>query len=213
MYRPWHSRSVAVLLPRRTEFDAIQSAWSTSNPVKFSAPVPLFSAASTFPLTPHIYSSVTTATRSEPPTPLNNPSEDNDSPDSQPLAISSSRSMEAWRRHVTSVTAVQNAVFWQPTKFKSVTYIISTAAKRHFLFQYPCLSTYSKIFYHTVLLWLESSLDVNQYRNEGNFNLLKPAGHVMHQQFNVQQLYVLPTLYLCFLYLSENKQRLVPLTA
>jgi hypothetical protein len=44
-------------------------------------------------------------------------------------------------------------------------------------------------------------------------NLLKPAGHVMHQQFNIQQLYVLPTLYLCVLYLSENKQRLVPLTA
>jgi hypothetical protein len=45
------------------------------------------------------------------------------------------------------------------------------------------------------------------------FNLLKPTGHVMHQQFNIQQLYVLPTLYLCVLYLSENKQRLVPLTA
>ena len=45
------------------------------------------------------------------------------------------------------------------------------------------------------------------------FNLLNPTGHVMHQQFNIQQLYVLPTLYLCVLYLSENKQRLVPLTA
>ena len=44
-------------------------------------------------------------------------------------------------------------------------------------------------------------------------NLLKPAGYVMHQQFNIQQLYILPTLYLCVLYLSENKQRLVPLTA
>jgi hypothetical protein len=42
---------------------------------------------------------------------------------------------------------------------------------------------------------------------------LKPTGHVTHQQFNVQQLYALPTLYLCVLYLSENKQRLVPLTA
>jgi hypothetical protein len=41
--------------------------------------------------------------------------------------------------------------------------------------------------------------------------LLKPNGHVMHQQFNIQQLYVLPTLYLCVLYLSENKQWLVPL--
>ena len=46
-----------------------------------------------------------------------------------------------------------------------------------------------------------------------NLNLLKPTGHVTHQQFNTQQLYVLPTLYLCVLYLSENKQRLVPLTA
>jgi len=42
---------------------------------------------------------------------------------------------------------------------------------------------------------------------------LKPTGHVIHQQFNIQQLYALPTLYLCVLCLSENKQRLVPLTA
>jgi len=45
------------------------------------------------------------------------------------------------------------------------------------------------------------------------FNLLKPTGYVMHHQFNIQQLYALPTLYLCVLCLSENKQRLVPLTA
>ena len=44
-------------------------------------------------------------------------------------------------------------------------------------------------------------------------NLLNLGGYVMHQQFNIQQLYALPTLYLCVLYLSENKQRLVPLTA
>ena len=44
-------------------------------------------------------------------------------------------------------------------------------------------------------------------------NHLKSTCYVMHQQFNIQQLYVLPTLYLCVLYLSENKQRLVPLTA
>ena len=43
--------------------------------------------------------------------------------------------------------------------------------------------------------------------------LFKPTGHVIHYQFNIQQLYALPTLYLCVLYLSENKQRLVPLTA
>jgi energy-converting hydrogenase Eha subunit F len=44
-------------------------------------------------------------------------------------------------------------------------------------------------------------------------NLLKPIGYVMHHQFNIQQLYALPTLYLWVLFLSENKQRLVPLTA
>ena len=36
-------------------------------------------------------------------------------------------------------------------------------------------------------------------------NLLKPTGYVMHQQCNIQQLYVLPTLYLYVLYLSEKK--------
>ena len=35
---------------------------------------------------------------------------------------------------------------------------------------------------------------------------LKPTGYVMHQQFNIQQLYALPTLYLRVLYLSENIQ-------
>jgi hypothetical protein len=44
-------------------------------------------------------------------------------------------------------------------------------------------------------------------------SLLKPTGYMMHHQFNIQQLYALPTLSLCVLYLSENKQRLVPLTA
>ena len=59
------------------------------------------------------------------------------------------------------------------------------------------------------------SLPVYHLQGEQNasFNLLEPTGHVMHQQFNIQQLYALPTLYLCVLYLSENTQRLVPLTA
>ena len=30
-----------------------------------------------------------------------------------------------------------------------------------------------------------------------DINLLMPTGYVMHQQFNIQQLYALPTLYLC----------------
>ena len=39
-----------------------------------------------------------------------------------------------------------------------------------------------------------------------SINLLKPTGYVMHHQFNIPQLYALPTLYLCVLYLSQNKQ-------
>jgi len=50
-------------------------------------------------------------------------------------------------------------------------------------------------------------------KNLNYIKLLKPTGYVMHQQFNIQQLYALPTPYLCVLYLSENKQRHVPLTA
>ena len=52
-----------------------------------------------------------------------------------------------------------------------------------------------------------------EFRQQCNFNLLNPTGYVTHHQFNIQQLYALPTLYLCVLYLSEDKQRLVPLTA
>jgi len=36
---------------------------------------------------------------------------------------------------------------------------------------------------------------------KGLITLLKPAGYVMHQQFNIQQLYVLPTLYLYFVFI------------
>ena len=57
------------------------------------------------------------------------------------------------------------------------------------------------------------NLHVQTAKGRRLFNVLQPTGHVMHQQFNIQQLYVLSTLYLCVLYLSENKRRLVPLTA
>jgi len=43
-------------------------------------------------------------------------------------------------------------------------------------------------------------------------NLLKLTGYLMHHQFNIQQFYILPTLYLLVLYLSQNKQRLLPRT-
>ena len=45
-------------------------------------------------------------------------------------------------------------------------------------------------------------------RNFGLFNRLKPTGYVMHHKFNIQQLYALPTLYLCVLYLSETNSDL-----
>ena len=40
----------------------------------------------------------------------------------------------------------------------------------------------------------------------GAINLLKPTGHVMHQQFSIQQLYVLPThcSYVFCIYLRTN---------
>jgi hypothetical protein len=45
------------------------------------------------------------------------------------------------------------------------------------------------------------------------FNLLKLTGYMVHLQFNIQQLYTLPTLYLRVLYLFQNKRRLVPLAS
>ena len=78
----------------------------------------------------------------------------------------------------------------------------------------PCAETCgSSTLEHCILLlaFLRGYAGGNEL--SGSINLIKPTGHVMHQQFNIQQLYALPTLYLCVLYLSENKQRLVPLTA
>jgi hypothetical protein len=37
-----------------------------------------------------------------------------------------------------------------------------------------------------------------------SIKLLKPTGYVMHQHFNIQKLYALPTLYLFILYLSQK---------
>jgi hypothetical protein len=52
-----------------------------------------------------------------------------------------------------------------------------------------------------------SKIQQMRHSNVLMLNLSKPTGYVMHQQFNIQQLYVMPTLYLCVLYLCENKQR------
>jgi len=41
----------------------------------------------------------------------------------------------------------------------------------------------------------------------------EPSGHYTYRQFNIQQLYVLPTQCICVLCGSQNKQRLFPYTA
>jgi hypothetical protein len=58
--------------------------------------------------------------------------------------------------------------------------------------------------------------DIKVYVKESNFGErinLKPSGYVIPIRFYIQQLYILSSFYLCVLYLSENKQRLVPLTS
>ena len=71
----------------------------------------------------------------------------------------------------------------------------------------------NRLHVSVVFVDLSSGTNIKKHLRDYLLNLLKRTDHVMHQQFNIQQLYVLPTLYLCVLYLSENKQRLVPLTA
>ena len=83
---------------------------------------------------------------------------------------------------------------------------------------FPAPLYFSRVVVETVMLQGQRTRNATYYINLTNFitfsyqdnnsitviNILQPTGHVMHQQFNIQQLYVLPTLYLCILYLSEN---------
>jgi hypothetical protein len=48
---------------------------------------------------------------------------------------------------------------------------------------------------------------VQNFEVISNVNLLKPTGYVMHQQFNILQLYALPTLYLR----GKGKGKAIPL--
>ena len=45
----------------------------------------------------------------------------------------------------------------------------------------------------------------NKWKWKYALKLLNRTGHYMYQQLNIQQLYALPTPYLCVLYLSEGK--------
>ena len=83
----------------------------------------------------------------------------------------------------------------------------------HFFIFISCISKFPLPFLCT--LAYDAPTFYNLHTNLSDkimLNLLKPTGYVIHEQFNIQQLYALPTLYLCVLYLFENKQRIVPLT-
>ena len=56
-----------------------------------------------------------------------------------------------------------------------------------------------------VLEFVPPSLSFHQ-RPRLIFNILKPTGYVMHKQFNIQQLYILPThcIYVFCIYLRTN---------
>ena len=97
--------------------------------------------------------------------------------------------------------------------------LIKASASRSQLISYS-VHQYTLLTIELLILRVETAImsAVRNLTRQTSFvsmsvTFLKPTGHVMHQQSNIQQLYALPTLYLCVLYLSENKQRLVPLTA
>ena len=100
----------------------------------------------------------------------------------------------------------------------SVSHSLRRPARKHA--QVLCMSDRSlwHILHSDLSLHPYKLQEVNALSNRNRemrlqFNLLKPTGYVMHQQFNIQQLYALHTVYLYVLYLSENKQQLVPLTS
>ena len=109
--------------------------------------------------------------------------------------------MGAWRR------AVGTRLYSDWHKFRNYEFVVHGMNE----YKYRCVNLLKPTVY--VMHQQFNLLNPTGYVTHQQFNLLKPTGHVMHQQNNIQQLYVLPTLYLCVLYLSENKQRLLPLTA
>ena len=58
------------------------------------------------------------------------------------------------------------------------------------------IATFHTDLYKCRLYCLHSEAKINVIRLKvgTSINLLNPTGHVMHQQFNIQQPYVLPTL-------------------
>jgi hypothetical protein len=54
------------------------------------------------------------------------------------------------------------------------------------------------------LYFYNKKFQLHKLSNAFVFNLSKPTGFVMHHQFNFQQLYALPTPYLCFVFVWEQ---------
>ena len=77
----------------------------------------------------------------------------------------------------------------------------------------PVTGRYLGIFIRLKTVETSSVMNVSWPSSVSVLNRLKPTGYVMHHQCNIQQFSILPSLYLRVLYLSENKQRLVPLTS
>ena len=57
--------------------------------------------------------------------------------------------------------------------------------------------------YSVLLIKNTRWIKITTNTEENLFNRLKPAGHVMNQQFNIQQLYALSTMYLCSVFIWE----------
>ena len=76
----------------------------------------------------------------------------------------------------------------------------------HVNINYVTKSTCS-VGYHTVCrarscsVWFSQPADVISGKGS---NSLKPSGHYMYHQFNIQQFYVLPTQCICFVWISEQ---------
>ena len=120
------------------------------------------------------------------------------------------RKIGLWR-HTTSFCCVNVCLrmFWCVWTVTTVAYLKDFQAIVKQKKNGPQRDIYSTRVQCTALKYI-ITLGCQLIRKPSFINLLKPTGYVMHHQFNIQQLYVLPTLYSCVLYLSENKQRLVP---
>ena len=112
----------------------------------------------------------------------------------------------------------ETIVFYVPvTKWRPCDIIVAIGVFDHYasyvyIYMYVCVCMCVCVYIY-IYIYIYKSVGCVGYETVEAVSFCTVTGYVMHHQFNIQQLYALPTLYLCVLYLSENKQRLVPLTA